>query len=727
MKTIYLKLWLVLIGLMMWTGTVSARTDAAGNYRNVITAGAKTDANCQTGQVGTGYTTADGIMSITGNDMWIGTGYNCGNFGTTTNNKGQYANYVSIRMRLADANVTQEQIDNINFCFGVNLEAGTNTTDCQTYANRVFTCDAPVALTTEWQWVTFNLTAQTMTDLANQPWIRIRIGGADGLIQISDAYYSQNNPAYECPLDCTTPEDKTLTATETTICPSGETTTISVVAPQDDVTYALFNGDTQVGENGTEWEVSTAATYTLKSVAANDFCEVEMGEITIVSSAPAAPSLDNANEMPFCRGDLSAALIFADGNSNVYWQTSATGTDTTNPVTSPFVKESASDDATTSFYLRTMVDGCWSEATEVTVTNVQTGQTCVDAPVVTIERNAKYFTDSATGAITSQATITDNAKWIETALGDGLYMYQNYGTKRYLYYDGSALGGGGDWFSSPATTTATAPSATVENGYKWGKLTNGAYIVLANNATAWTAGANGTIFLSGGGGGWTADVPVFGKNQNVDAVQNNVGTWLNGVNNAGTVQVCTGEGEPEPCDPLDLPAPLTSFTIKWTTTSTDTSTAQKPAGSIEQPSAANGGTGKIVFPNGYASDNLSGGCDETDFALTDPTYRVYLNGTELVKGTIESTGATNLAWVCGYDAPEGNVGTLEVREADGTTVVAAYSLSVGTGVSTNLNNPNATPATVEDCFNVLGQSIDCDSEGVVIERWSNGEVVKTFR
>jgi len=538
---------------------------------------------------------------------------------------------------------------------------------------------------------------------------------------------------------CTTPATKSLSASPSSVCP-GSTTTVSVTNPETGVTYALYDGTTQIGSsikytgsNTVEWTptVIAATTYTLKVVEADNFCAVANMATTNVTLSILAPVITTT--MPVCRGDLNADLTIVNA-TGCYWQTSANGTSTANPAfTGKFVREDISgDDSGTTFYLRRFDGNCWSEAAEVTVFNGydKEVETCEEQniPIVTIIRNSKYFTDNAsTGIITCSTILTDNGKWIEISIGGGLYMYQNFGTNRYLYYGGEALTGGGDWWSTPAKTTATPPASTPANGYKWGKATNASYIVLLNNSTTWTAGnPGGSIFLSGGYGGWTADVPVFGLNSGDGAVKNNVNTWLNGITSGtATGIVCSTTNEVMDCPEL-LPN-LTITDVEYSPTTclkkgdeVTFSVSVKNDGLKDVP--AGNVVATLDFDNGQSvqsSSNLNTLAIDSTVVLTitwtvgsdlSYSYTITVDKDDLIEESIENDNTTPLDDLYANTVDAGTVSPAEQTIAEGTSA-ATITLSGGDSGSGNIQWQYSTNGI--DFSDILGEESATFSAGTL--------------
>ncbi len=80
-------------------------------------------------------------------------------------------------------------------------------------------------------------------------------------------------------------------------------------------------------------------------------------------------------------------------------------------------------------------------------------------------------------------------------------------------------------------------------------------------------------------------------------------------------------------------------------------------------------------------------------------------------------------------APQASKGLQRVvgGTAFGGTIIAEYALDVAnSSVGTGSNDINAGEKEPKDCFNVLGVQVPCESNGIVIKRFTDGSTKKTL-
>ncbi len=178
---------------------------------------------------------------------------------------------------------------------------------------------------------------------------------------------------------CTPPATPTFTAGATSICPntSGLVYTVGTVA---NATYnwTVPTGWTITGGAGTNSITVTAgaAGGDVKVNVTVEDCPSEDAVRTVsVNTQPAAPVLIQGFA-DICRGDLNASLPDIIGNpyTDLFWQTTAGGTDLSNPLGSGNYVVDVNDlnTAGVTVYIRSKnAAGCWSEATAVKVVSSQ--------------------------------------------------------------------------------------------------------------------------------------------------------------------------------------------------------------------------------------------------------------------------------------------------------------------------------------------------------------------
>ena len=607
---------------------------------------------------------------------------------------------------------------------------------------------------------TFSATAQNDYQIYSQTTATVTLPAGPQVIRIA-ATSSMNFLGMILEPACTTPATAAISASPSSVCP-GSQTTVTVSDPQTNVTYALYNGAQEVGSptkyTGTaiSWNVTVAdaTTYTLKSVLADGFCAIDMGTAT-VSSTVATPVIDDT--MPVCRGDLNTELSFGSNPANCYWQTTAGGTDMTYPAFSgTFLREDTSlDGSGTTYYLRMNVGGCWSAPAEVLVTNGISGGTEAVNYVQTVGATVRTGRSALVGT-TIDNMIDDNDGTNYTASCSGCW-------------DRIAIR-----LDSPQLVTAIEFIVADEDGYRFWSDTQG---------RVWTAAAFGALS--------TMNNSNFNDDRNGNAndvdtgftrIGNSTLSLIAGITNeAGPVansrkitlpindiiQVLyfrgigvkiyeirfLGEQATPPVDCPELPVAriLKSLQLKWTNQMvTDAQMEGLSAVTYSGLQTDTGGDYMEV----YFELNTDLDSSYTAETVTNPggNYQVWLKGVDstptspvqLGLGTDKQGLVSTYYDFAGLNANSGNwTGLLQVVKKGATpsnakkrsigdglgggAVVEEYIIEID-GIATNIDNSGDTPNVLQDCFNAVGQGVDCHkAQGLVIERYTDGSVKKKVK
>ncbi|MCL9809586.1 choice-of-anchor D domain-containing protein [Flavobacterium luminosum] len=256
---------------------------------------------------------------------------------------------------------------------------------------------------------------------------------------------------------CSTPTITTNPSTSVqNYCAGASATALSVAATgAPTLTYQWYSNTVASASGGTLIAGATSATYTPSTASVGTlyyYCEVgstcmptptpavsNVSGAVNVTAIPSAPSgTINITANPSCG---AATLTYSAPSANIYWQTSATGTVTTNPTTSSYISSATAGSYT--IYVRELSGTCWSPATSVTFT--------VAAPV------------AITGQATNQATTVGNtATFSVTASNAAGYQWQ--------------VNTGSGWANIAGATSAsyTTPAATLAmSGYQYQVIVTG--------------------------------------------------------------------------------------------------------------------------------------------------------------------------------------------------------------------------------------------------------------
>lgn len=214
------------------------------------------------------------------------------------------------------------------------------------------------------------------------------------------------------PVTCSTPTVGTSPSTTVqNLCGGASATTLSVSATgAATLTYQWYSNTANSNSGGTLIAGATSSSYTPSTAVSGTlyyYCEVgstclptptpalsNVSGAVNVTAIPGAPSgIINVSANPSCG---AATLSYSAPNANIYWQTSPTGTLTTNNTLSNYTSSATAGSYT--IYVRELSGSCWSPATPVTFTVVEPVVITAQPPNRTItDGNNTTFTVSATG------------------------------------------------------------------------------------------------------------------------------------------------------------------------------------------------------------------------------------------------------------------------------------------------------------------------------------------
>lgn len=242
------------------------------------------------------------------------------------------------------------------------------------------------------------------------------------------------------------------------LCQSASATALSVAATGTTLTYQWYSNTTATNSGGTPVGTSSAS-YTPVTTTAGTlyyYCVVtaacgapitsNVSGAVNVTAIPSAPSgTINVSANPSCG---AATLTYSAPNANIYWQTTAIGTLTTNPTTSSYTSSATAGSYT--IYVRELSGTCWSPATSVTFTVV--------APVnITAQPPNRVITDGNNTTFTVTATGTTPTYQWQVDTGGGFVDLVN-----------------GAPYSNVTTATLNITAATITmNGYVYRCVVSG--------------------------------------------------------------------------------------------------------------------------------------------------------------------------------------------------------------------------------------------------------------
>lgn len=191
------------------------------------------------------------------------------------------------------------------------------------------------------------------------------------------------------------------------LCQSIAATALSVVGTGTTLTYQWYSNTSNSNSGGTLVAGATSASYTPSTATAGTlyyYCVVTAscgapvtsnvsGAINVTATPSTPAGTINISANPSCG---AATLSYSAPSATIYWQTSATGTATTNPTTSNYTSSATAGSYI--IYVRELSGSCWSAATS-------SGSFTVVAPVnITAQPPNRVITDGNNTTFTVTAT-----------------------------------------------------------------------------------------------------------------------------------------------------------------------------------------------------------------------------------------------------------------------------------------------------------------------------------